>query len=109
MNNKDKNGEKIIKKLSQIFKGMKERMKNPKSNIEQIAELFKDSLYQAYVINDINLNNKAIMAYREVLKVLELRLEKCKNSDERYQINKFLFELEGIMDKFSKQACKLYD
>ena len=39
-----RNGDdKTIKRLSQVFKAMKERMKNPKNDFLKTAELFKES------------------------------------------------------------------
>lgn len=102
------NSDKIIKKLNKSFKGMKERFKNPKSDFSQITELFIDSLYQAYTINDIDLNYRAMVAHREVVEVLENKLYSSRREDERYRISKFLFEIRGIMNTFTEQSSRLY-
>ena len=105
-----RNGDdKTIKRLSQVFKGMKERMKNPKNDFLKTAELFKESLYEAYIIDDINLNNKVIDAYREITEVLQNKIHQCKSEEERKKIYRFLFELDAIMVTFYDQAGKHYN
>lgn len=106
---KEIGNEKVIKRLKKTFKGMKERIKNPKSNFNQVSELFKDSVYQAFIINDYDLSYRALVAHKEIVEILESRLRSCKRDNEKYQISKFLFECEAIMSKIMYQSGRFFE
>ena len=103
--------DKQFKLLKQSMKGMKKRFTNINRNdFAQAAALLIDSLYQCYELNNIDLNYQALTAAREVTAILEERV-KSKNikDDFKYEIRKFLWELEPVLVNFQMQAARLYD
>ncbi len=106
MENKEK---REIKQLSKDFRGMKERFKTSnQKEFKIVTGLFRSKVYNAYLINDIVLNETVRKSYNEVYKLLVQRLSN-KSDNLREDIFEFLFIIEPVMEKFITQAGKLYE
>lgn len=104
--NNEKN---MIRNLSKNFKGMHERFKDTSPlQFELAAKLFISNLCTAYDINDLDLNQAALKAYREVSELLDERLND-KTEKNREMIHHFRLILVSFMDRFYVQAGRNYD
>lgn len=98
-----------IKQLSKDFRGMRERFKTSNQKDFKFAtSLFLSKIYNAYLLNDIALNETVKKSYKAVREVLVQRLTN-KSEKLKEDIYEFLFIIEPVMDKFIIQSGKLYD
>lgn len=98
-----------IKKLEKDFRGMKKRFQTQYQKEFKFASLlFQSNLYQAYTINDINLNELVVKSYHEVVSVLSERLAN-ENEKLKPEIFETLFVFRALMNEFWLQAGRNYD
>ena len=105
MNNKE-----TIRKIKEILKDANLNFANANDlkTFRVVGEEYLETLCQVYDINDIKLNNDAIISFQKVSSVLEKKLS-VRSLANRELIWHYTMVLKAFMERIYTQAGRQYD